>query len=102
MTKLPALQSPFTGIAFTKQSAMLTLLFGVVLAQALGVIYIKQTKRTLHAKLQNLYTQRDKLQVEWSQLLLEEGTWQTNARVERVARQKLGMVIPDKVNVILP
>lgn len=78
------------------------MLSALVLSQAIGVIYTKQNKRLLHAKLQSLYTVRDKLQIEWSQLLLEEGTWQADARVERVAREQLGMVVPEKVNVIIP
>lgn len=72
-----------------------------VLAQSLAVIYTKQNKRVLHANLQSLYTARDKLQIEWSQLLLEQGTWQADARVERVARDKLDMVVPEKINVLV-
>jgi cell division protein FtsL len=72
-----------------------------VLAQSLAVIYTKQKKRVLHASLQSLYTARDKLQIEWSQLLLEQGTWEADARVERVARDKLDMVVPEKINVII-
>ncbi len=78
------------------------ILAALVMAQSIGVIYTKQNKRLLHAKLQTLYAARDKLHIEWSQLLLEEGTWKADARVERVARNQLGMVMPDKVNVLIP
>jgi cell division protein FtsL len=96
------LTGPFTGIMLDKTRMLMLILVVVVLVQSLGVIYIKQSKRNLHAKLQTVYTSRDKLQEEWSQLLLEQGTWETAARVERVARDKLGMTIPDKVNLIIP
>lgn len=93
---------PFSNIQMTKQLMIFLLLGVLVLTQSLGVIYIKQTKRSLHAKIQRSYAERDKLQVEWSQLLLEKGTWIAAARVERVAREQLGMVVPEKVNVIIP
>lgn len=96
------IDGPFLNIIITKQMIFTVLLAFLVLVQALGIIYTKQTKRLLHAQLQGLYAARDKLQVEWSQLLLEEGTWESDARVERVAREQLGMVVPNKVNVIIP
>ena len=93
---------PFSGLVLSREVIVLTSLITIILAQSLGVIYAKQTKRLLHAQIQSLYAARDKLQVEWSQLLLEQGTWQADARVERIARDKLGMVVPDKINVIIP
>lgn len=96
------LAGPFTGIVITKPLLMVIIMSVLVLVQALGVIYTKHTKRIVHTKIQALYGQRDKLQVEWSQLLLELSTWQSDARVERIAREKLGMVVPDKVNVLIP
>lgn len=93
---------PFSGIVLQRQHMLLLGLTLLVLVQSVGVIYVKQSKRNLHAKLQSLYANRDKLQEEWSQLLLEQGTWEANARVERVARDQLGMTVPDKVNLIIP
>ena len=93
---------PFTGMLFNKHIMILIGLIALILAQSIGVIYAKQSKRLLHAKIPSLYAVRDRLQVEWSQLLLEQGTWQADARVEKIARDKLGMVVPDKVNVIIP
>ncbi len=95
------LSGPFAQIFITKQLLICGALGIIVLAQALGVIYTKQNMRALHANLHNLYAARDKLQIEWSQLLLEQGTWEAAARVERVARDKLDMVMPEKVNVII-
>jgi cell division protein FtsL len=93
---------PFSGVVVSRQQLVMFVLALVVLVQAVGVIYVKQSKRNLHAKLQSMYSSRDKLQEEWSQLLLEQGTWEANARVERVAREQLGMTVPEKVNLILP
>lgn len=95
------INGPFAQIIVTKRLLICTLLGIIVLIQALGIIYTKQTKRVMHANLQSLYTLRDKLQVECSQLLLEQGTWEADARVERMARDKLDMIIPEKVNIII-
>ena len=93
---------PFNQVFLTKPALVMLLLVGMIIAQSLGVIYIKQSKRLLHAKLQSAYAVRDSLQVEWSKLLLEQSTYQSEARVERIARERLGMVTPEKTNVITP
>lgn len=38
--------------------------------------------------------QQTRLESQWSQLLLEHSTWGSYARVERLAREKLGMKLP--------
>jgi cell division protein FtsL len=65
-----------------------------VLASALGVVYGKQQARNRFNDLQKLTTHRDDLDIEWGQLQLEQSTWGTHARVERVAHGELGMVTP--------
>jgi cell division protein FtsL len=39
--------------------------------------------------------------VEWGQLQLEQGTWATHSRVERIARKKLHMVNPKMEAVVI-
>ena len=56
-----------------------------VLASALGVVHGKQQARNRFNELQKLTTHRDDLDIEWGQLQLEQSTWGTHARVERVA-----------------
>jgi len=46
-------------------------------------------------KLQHLQQETESLQVEWSQLLLEQGTWGSDVRVEKLARIRLHMVLPE-------
>ena len=65
-----------------------------VLASALGVVYGKQQARNRFSELQKLTSVRDELDIEWGQLQLEQSTWGTHGRVERVARDDLRMVIP--------
>jgi cell division protein FtsL len=55
----------------------------------------------LSSELQVLQAERDALDVEWGKLLLEEGAWSEHRRVETVARQRLGMAIPDPKQVVI-
>ena len=65
-----------------------------VLASSLGVVYGKQQARNRFNELQKLTTQRDDLDIEWGQLQLEQSTWATQSRVERVAQEELDMRTP--------
>lgn len=62
---------------------------------AMAVVYEKHQSRQLFIELQSLQREVESLQVEWSQLLLEQGTWASDARVERLARAHLQMVLPE-------
>jgi cell division protein FtsL len=79
---------------FTFSSICTSFLAISVLASAMAVVYIQHLNRSLHIELQRLHEMRDKLQVEWSQLLLEQGTYGSDVRVERVAKEQLKMIIP--------
>jgi cell division protein FtsL len=65
-----------------------------VLVSSLGVISSKQQARNRFNDSQKLTKERDDLDIEWGQLLLEESTWATHGRVEQVARDDLGMSTP--------
>jgi cell division protein FtsL len=69
-------------------------LWVAVLVSALGVVYGKQEARNRFNELQKLTDRRDDLDIEWGQLQLEQSTWATHGRVERVAHDDLGMVTP--------
>jgi len=73
---------------------LVSVLWVVVLGSSLGVIYAKHEARSRFNELQQLTQQRDDLDIEWGQLQLEQSTWATHGRVERVARDDLRMVIP--------
>jgi cell division protein FtsL len=61
---------------------------------AFAVVKLRQDSRVLYAQLQKLQTERDSLNVEWGQLLLEEGAWSQHRRIEATARADLGMQLP--------
>ncbi|MBI2802576.1 MAG: cell division protein FtsL [Gammaproteobacteria bacterium] len=77
----------------------LAVLGGAIFASALQVVLTRYQTRQLFVELQDLKKQKDDLDNEWSQLLLEQGTWGTHARVEEIARGKLDMTIPEPTEI---
>src|SRR5689334_6917984 len=79
----------------------IVLLSVMVFLSAIGVVYNKHQSRQLFAQLQRLQHEVESLQVEWGQLLLEQGTWSSDARVERIARERLQMKLPEPNQVVV-
>ncbi len=75
-------------------SVVLLLAFAVV-ASALAVVESKHDTRRLFQKIEQLRDERDALNVDWSRLRLEQGALATHSRVERIARDQLGLIRPD-------
>lgn len=86
------------------QRTVLLFMLAAVLASALGVVYVKHQSRKLFVELQELQKNRDELNIEWGKLLLELSTLATPTRVERIARDKLGMKppSPEKIIIVTP
>lgn len=70
-----------------------------LLLSALGVVYARHEARKLFAELQTLAQERDELDIEWGRLRIEQSTWATHARVERMARERLDMRVPGPADV---
>jgi cell division protein FtsL len=73
----------------------LVALWFLVFASAVSVVWSKQQSRNQFVELQRLEKERDLLDTEWGQLRLEQSTWVTYGRIEKVARDDLRMVVPD-------
>ena len=78
----------------------ITLLTVAVVACALGVVELRHRNRLLFAELQTLSAERDELNTEWGQMLLEQAAWSEQRRVDEAARQRLGMAPPSKEQVV--
>jgi cell division protein FtsL len=72
----------------------------ITFVSAISVVYVKHYNRKLFVEVQQLEKQRDEMEVEWGKLQLEQSTWATHARIERIAREKLQMVTPKTDDVI--
>ena len=81
-----------------------TALSVAVLASAVSVIETSHQCRQGYARLQMLETEQWQMQEHWGRLLLEQSTWASHHRVERLARKQLGMRLPEpaELQVVLP
>lgn len=68
---------------------------------AFGVVFTKHLTRQLFTQLQSLEQEAESLQIEWGQLLLEQGTWAADARIERVAKERLQMRVPESQHIVV-
>jgi len=70
------------------------LLLLTVIACALGVVTSQHKARKLFVELQQEKDRAQQMDVEWGQLQLEQSTWATPVRVEKIAAMKLQMQLP--------
>jgi cell division protein FtsL len=77
------------------------LLVTAVFASAIALVYTRHESRKLFVELQSLRQVRDRLDVDWGRLQLEQSTWATHGRIERLARERLDMTTPSAGAVIV-
>lgn len=83
---------------------MIPVLWLAVLVSAIAVVRARHQARTMFMQLESLSAERDRLNIEWNQLQLEQSAWSNHGYVERVARVKGRMTFPTpgKVEIIAP
>ena len=74
-------------------------LWVAVLGSAAAVIYVKHEARSLFVELEKLSTERDRLNIEWGRLQLEQSAWSAHGFVEQVATRQLHMTLPSATEV---
>jgi len=74
------------------------------IASAIAVVYARHQHRQLYAALTRLERERDRLNIEFGRLQLEQATLAESQRVDRIARERLGMRVPglDDIVVVRP
>ena len=77
------------------------LLLAAVIACALAVITAQHRARKAFNELENAQAAAKKLDEEYTQLQLEQGTWGTHKRVEAMASRGLGMRLPDAASTVV-
>ena len=70
------------------------LLVLVAVLCALSVVGSNHRARKLHTELESTQKHMRDLEVEWGQLQLEQSTVAAHVRVEKLARDRLGMKVP--------
>lgn len=77
------------------QPVLLVLVFALVcVVSAMALVYTKHEARKLFIDLEQLTAARDELNIEWGRLQIEQSTWATHARIERVAAEELALSRP--------
>ena len=72
-----------------------------VIATAIACVYARHESRKQFTALQVLIGERDTLEVEWGRLQIEQSTWSTHSRVERLARRKMKMRNPGAAEIMV-
>ncbi len=74
-------------------------LLALVVASALSLVASRHQSRKLFVDLERAQAEARAFDVEYGKLLLEQSTWGMPARVEKIAREQLGMRLPDAAHV---
>ncbi len=69
-----------------------------IVGTALTVVVVTNQTRGLTSQHNELQDERDKLDIEWRHLLLEQNALAEHSRVSDIARQKLGMARPSPLS----
>ena len=75
-------------------------LAGATLASGVLLSHARHQHRTQFRAMQTLIAQRDQLEVEWGALQLERATWVGYRRIDREARERLGMRQPQRQDIV--
>jgi len=67
----------------------------ILIVCALSIVASQHKARKLFVELQKEQELTTRLDVEWGQLQLEQSTWATHARIEKIASGALHMHVPD-------
>jgi len=76
-------------------------LAGAVVVSAVWVASTRHQARQLFIELEALNRERDRLQVDWGRLQLEQSAWAAHPRVESLAREEIGLNLPEQRNIVL-
>ena len=80
------------------------ILFGALLACAMGTITSQHKARKLYIELQQQQDLAKQYDIEWGQLQLEQSTWAMHSRIEQIAVNHLHMQVPEpaRIQIVAP
>lgn len=85
----------------SRRHVLVILLALAVFVSGFSVIVTKNKQRRLFIESQQLSAQAEQMQVTWGKLLLEQGTLARQGRIERIAANKLNMVVPNARSIVM-
>jgi cell division protein FtsL len=94
-------QGSLQQVLINKDLLLMILLLVAIGVSGFSVIYVKNDERQLYSQLQQLDNERNHLQVEHGQLLLEQSSWASPSRIQQVAERQLNMHYPTARDVVI-
>lgn len=85
----------------TKKQALMLLFTLAILISGLSIIYNTHITRLMYSGYQRELLEQTQLHIQRSQLLLERSTLLTQPRIQQIAVNKLGMLMPDQKSVVI-
>jgi cell division protein FtsL len=89
------------GIRLSKQLMLQLLMLLAVLVSALAVVFTTNVHRETFMTLKSEEMKQQQLQLRWGQLLLEQASLATPARVQELATEKFQMVLPSNGQTVM-
>ncbi len=73
----------------------------LLLVSAFSIVYAKDLERRLFIEYQEQQQQKNNAIIEWNKLLLEQGAWSAQLRIQKMVGDELGMVVPEAGDIVL-
>jgi cell division protein FtsL len=83
------------------QRLLALVLLVAVIASAVALSYSRDLSRRRYSELETLYRERDAVNIEWGRLKLEQATFSDSGRIEKIARENLGLTYPSNKQVVV-
>jgi cell division protein FtsL len=80
---------------------LVVLLIVANVVSALLVVFARHEHRQLFVQLNKLQRERDELNIEFGRLQLEQATWAESNRIDQVARERIGMKVPEGAETVV-
>lgn len=77
-----------------KSVTLIVILFSLCVVSAIAVVTVRHQTHREFTRLQNVYRERDDLNIDWGRLQIEQSTWAAHGRVQQKAVEQLKMRMP--------
>jgi len=72
-----------------------------ILVSAIAAVHNKHESRKAFVELQGLLREKDRMEIYWGKLQLEQGAFTAHGKIENDAKANLGMISPGSTEIIV-
>ncbi len=89
-------------LTLSRKNVSLWLMLIAILLSAFSIVYLRNVERHYFGEQQSLISQNNRIEEQWSQLLLEQSMWSSPSRVQTYAVNHLNMRVtkPEAILII--